>query len=60
VVASREDLAIVERLRAGDELAFMMLVEQPLFGRSRSRKAMTSLWEISERETGITFDVRPP
>jgi hypothetical protein len=28
VVASKEDLAIVERLRAGDELAFMMLVEQ--------------------------------
>ena len=28
VVASREDLATVERLRAGDELAFMMLVEQ--------------------------------
>ncbi|HET7929665.1 MAG TPA: sigma-70 family RNA polymerase sigma factor [Actinomycetota bacterium] len=28
VVASQEDLAIVERLRAGDEVAFMMLVEQ--------------------------------
>lgn len=35
-------------------------VRRPLFGRSRSRKAMTSLWEVSERETGITFDVRPP
>jgi len=28
IVASRQDLATVERLRAGDELAFMMLVEQ--------------------------------
>ena len=28
IVASQDDLALVERLRAGDELAFMMLVEQ--------------------------------
>jgi NAD(P)-dependent dehydrogenase (short-subunit alcohol dehydrogenase family) len=35
-------------------------VRRPLFGRSRNRDAMTSLWEVSERETGITFDVRPP
>ena len=28
VLASQEDLALVERLRAGDERAFMMLVEQ--------------------------------
>jgi NAD(P)-dependent dehydrogenase (short-subunit alcohol dehydrogenase family) len=32
-------------------------VRRPLFGRSRSRKAMTTLWDVSERETGITFDV---
>jgi NAD(P)-dependent dehydrogenase (short-subunit alcohol dehydrogenase family) len=32
-------------------------VRRPLFGRSRSRKAMTTLWEVSERETGIAFDV---
>jgi NAD(P)-dependent dehydrogenase (short-subunit alcohol dehydrogenase family) len=34
-------------------------VRRPLFGRSRSRAAMTTLWEVSERETGIAFDVRP-
>jgi len=28
VLASQEDLALVERLRAGDEVAFMMLVEE--------------------------------
>ena len=33
-------------------------VRRPLFGRSRSREAMTTLWEVSERETGITFDVQ--
>jgi NAD(P)-dependent dehydrogenase (short-subunit alcohol dehydrogenase family) len=35
-------------------------VRRPMFGRSRNRDAMTSLWEVSERETGITFDVKPP
>jgi len=34
-------------------------VRRPLFGRSRSRRAMTTLWAVSERETGITFDVSP-
>ena len=34
-------------------------VRRPLFGRSRSRKAITALWEVSERETGITFVVTP-
>jgi NAD(P)-dependent dehydrogenase (short-subunit alcohol dehydrogenase family) len=32
-------------------------VRRPLSGRSRSRKAMTTLWDVSERETGITFEV---
>jgi NAD(P)-dependent dehydrogenase (short-subunit alcohol dehydrogenase family) len=34
-------------------------VRRPLFGRARNRDAMTSLWEVSEGETGITFDVKP-
>ena len=34
-------------------------VRRPLFGRARNLDAMTSLWEVSERETGITFDVKP-
>jgi NAD(P)-dependent dehydrogenase (short-subunit alcohol dehydrogenase family) len=34
-------------------------VRRPLFGRSRSREAMTTLWAVSERETAITFDVTP-
>lgn len=32
-------------------------VRRPLLGRSRSRVAMTALWEVSERETGIRLDV---
>ena len=32
-------------------------VRRPLLGRSRSRKAMTTLWEVSKRETGIAFEV---
>ena len=32
-------------------------VQRPLFGRSRNRAAMSTLWKVSERETGITFDV---
>jgi len=35
-------------------------VRRPMFGRSRNRAALATLWEVSERETGITFDVRPP
>lgn len=35
-------------------------VRRPLLGRSRSREAMTTLWKVSERETGITFDITPP
>lgn len=33
-------------------------VRRPLLGRSRSRESMAKLWEVSERETGIAFDVR--
>jgi NAD(P)-dependent dehydrogenase (short-subunit alcohol dehydrogenase family) len=32
-------------------------VRRPLFGRSRDRAAMATLWELSERETRITFDL---
>ena len=34
-------------------------VRRPLFGRSRDREAMATLWEISEGETGIVFEVAP-
>jgi NAD(P)-dependent dehydrogenase (short-subunit alcohol dehydrogenase family) len=33
-------------------------VRRPLLGRSRSRSAIRTLWEVSERETGIPLDVR--
>jgi NAD(P)-dependent dehydrogenase (short-subunit alcohol dehydrogenase family) len=33
-------------------------VRRPLVGPSRSRKAMDTLWEVSERETGVSFDVK--
>lgn len=32
-------------------------VRRPLMGRSLNRRAATTLWEVSERETGIVFDV---
>jgi hypothetical protein len=35
-------------------------VRRPLFGRSRNREAMATLWEVSERETGVTFEVVRP
>jgi NAD(P)-dependent dehydrogenase (short-subunit alcohol dehydrogenase family) len=34
-------------------------VRRPLLRRTRNRDAMTTLWWVSERETGITFDVPP-
>jgi hypothetical protein len=34
-------------------------VRRPLLRRTRNRDAMTTLWRVSERETGITFDVPP-
>lgn len=33
-------------------------MRRPLLGRSRSRSAIRTLWEVSERETGIRLDVR--
>jgi hypothetical protein len=35
-------------------------VRRPRLDGSRNRDAMTTLWQVSERETGITFDVKPP
>ena len=32
-------------------------VRRPLLRRARSREAMATLWEVSERETGISFDL---
>jgi NAD(P)-dependent dehydrogenase (short-subunit alcohol dehydrogenase family) len=32
---------------------------RPLLRRTRDRDAMTTLWQVSERETGVTFDVPP-
>jgi NAD(P)-dependent dehydrogenase (short-subunit alcohol dehydrogenase family) len=34
-------------------------VRRPLLRRTRNRDAMATLWQVSERETGITFDVPP-
>lgn len=36
---------------------FGVPVKRPLVGRSRNQKSMTTLWQISERETGVEFDV---
>jgi hypothetical protein len=30
-----------------------------MFWRTRDLDAMARLWEVSERETGISFDVKP-
>jgi NAD(P)-dependent dehydrogenase (short-subunit alcohol dehydrogenase family) len=35
-------------------------VRRPLLRRSRDREAMATLWQVSEGETGIVFDVSPP
>jgi NAD(P)-dependent dehydrogenase (short-subunit alcohol dehydrogenase family) len=32
-------------------------VRRPILRRTRNRDAMTTLWQVSERETGITFDL---
>jgi NAD(P)-dependent dehydrogenase (short-subunit alcohol dehydrogenase family) len=35
-------------------------VRRPLFRRARDREAMATLWAVSERETGVTFEVEAP
>jgi hypothetical protein len=35
-------------------------VRRPLFRRARDRDAMATLWAVSERETGVTFEVEAP
>jgi NAD(P)-dependent dehydrogenase (short-subunit alcohol dehydrogenase family) len=35
-------------------------VRRPLLARTRDREAMATLWRVSERETGITFEVAAP
>jgi hypothetical protein len=35
-------------------------VRRPMVGRSRNRDAMRTLWAVSERETGVSFDIDPP
>ncbi|MDF2745403.1 MAG: short-chain dehydrogenase, partial [Actinomycetia bacterium] len=34
-------------------------VRRPILRRTRNRDAMTTLWQVSERETGTTFDLTP-
>jgi hypothetical protein len=34
-------------------------VRRPLLRRSRNPASLRTLWEVSERETGVTFDVKP-
>jgi NAD(P)-dependent dehydrogenase (short-subunit alcohol dehydrogenase family) len=34
-------------------------VRRPLLRRSRNLASLRTLWEVSERETGVTFDVKP-
>jgi NAD(P)-dependent dehydrogenase (short-subunit alcohol dehydrogenase family) len=34
-------------------------VRRPMFGRARNFEAMAKLWEVSEHETGLTFDMKP-
>src|SRR5215207_2857003 len=34
-------------------------VRRPILRRTRNQDAMTTLWQVSERETGITFDLTP-
>src|SRR5439155_26489426 len=47
-LASPEDLALVERLKAGDELAFMMLVEQHQAAMLRIARMYVSSHAVAE------------
>jgi hypothetical protein len=35
-------------------------VRRPIFRRTHDRDAMTTLWAVSERETGIRLDIKLP
>ncbi len=48
VLSSKEELALVERLRAGDELAFMMLVEQHQAAMLRIARMYVSSHAVAE------------
>ena len=48
VVASQDDLALVARLRAGDEVAFMMLVEQHQAAMLRIARVYVSSLAVAE------------
>jgi RNA polymerase sigma-70 factor (ECF subfamily) len=48
VLASQEDLELVERLRAGDERAFMMLVEQHQAAMLRIARMYVSSYAVAE------------
>ncbi len=34
-------------------------VRRPMLGRSRNKDALTILWQVSERETGVRFGIKP-
>jgi hypothetical protein len=35
-------------------------VRRSILRRTRNRDAMATLWTVSERETGLKFDIKPP
>jgi NAD(P)-dependent dehydrogenase (short-subunit alcohol dehydrogenase family) len=55
-------LELDRRLRAAGLPAKSIVVHpvcRPILRRTRNRDAMTALWQVSERQTGITFDLTP-